>query len=109
MCIKPFLPNQVLQDIIQIYYASLGEVTGHPIGLVSTGKGMFLEEIKSNSCKMGEVDNRCPEKGCIERREMQGFPVGAFVEGELHLSWMKMFPIPFMILFLFFISFSSRS
>jgi hypothetical protein len=27
---------------------------------------------------------------------MQGLPVGAFVEGELHLSWMQMFPSPFM-------------
>jgi hypothetical protein len=27
---------------------------------------------------------------------MQGLPMGAFVEGELHLSWMQMFPSPFM-------------
>jgi hypothetical protein len=51
MCIKPLLPSQVLKDIIQIYNASLEEVTWRPIGLVFTGKGMFLEEIKSKSCK----------------------------------------------------------
>ena len=45
---------------------------------------------------MGEVDNGCPDKGCSDSREMQGLPVGAFVEGELHLSWMQMFPSPFM-------------
>jgi hypothetical protein len=37
---------------------------------------------------------------------MHGLPVGAFVEGELHLSWMQMFPSPFMpfifILYYFF-------
>ena len=51
MCIKPFLPSQVFKDIIQICKASLEEVTGCPIGLVSTGKWMFPEEIKSRSCK----------------------------------------------------------
>jgi hypothetical protein len=45
---------------------------------------------------MGEVDKVCPNKGCSDRREMQGLPVGAFVEGELHVSYMKMFPSPFM-------------
>ena len=51
MCIKPLLPSQVLKDIIQICNTSLEEVTRRPIGLVSTGKGMFPEEIKSKSCK----------------------------------------------------------
>jgi hypothetical protein len=36
-------------------------------------------------------------------------PVGAFVEGELYLSWMQFFPSPFMplffLLFHFFIAF----
>ena len=55
---------------------------------------------------MGEVDKGCPDKGCSESKEMQGLPVGSFVEGELHLSWMQMFPNPFMpfifILYCFF-------
>jgi hypothetical protein len=35
--------------------------------------------------------------------------VGAFVEGELHLSWMQMFPSPFMpFIILFFIAFSFK-
>jgi hypothetical protein len=48
---------------------------------------------------MGEVDKGCPDKGCSDSREMQGLPMGAFVEGELNLSWMQMFPSPFMPLF----------
>jgi hypothetical protein len=50
----------------------------------------------------GEVDKGCPDKGCSESREMQGLPVGAFVEGELHLSWMQMFPSPFMPFYSYF-------
>jgi hypothetical protein len=50
MCIKPLLPSQVLKDIIQICKASLEEVTGRPIGLVSIGNGLFPEKIKSKSC-----------------------------------------------------------
>jgi hypothetical protein len=81
MCIKPFLLSQVLKDIIQICKASLEEVTRHPIGLVSTGCGMFSKEIKSKSCLMDEVDKGCPDKGCSDSREMHGLPAGAFVEG----------------------------
>jgi hypothetical protein len=50
---------------------------------------------------MGEVDKGFPETGCSESREIQGLPVGAFVEGELHLSWMQMFPIPFMLFIIY--------
>jgi hypothetical protein len=32
-------------------------------------------------------------------------PLGAFVEGELYLSWMQFFPSPFMPFILFVISF----
>jgi hypothetical protein len=45
---------------------------------------------------MGEVDKACFDKGCSESREIQGLPMGAFVEGELHMSWMLIFPSPFM-------------
>jgi hypothetical protein len=51
MCIKPLYLGHVLKDIIQVYNASLEEVTGNPIGIVSTGRGMFLERIKSKSFK----------------------------------------------------------
>jgi hypothetical protein len=43
--------------------------------------------------------------GCNEGRGCKALPVGAFVEGELHLSWMQIFPSPFMpfiLTFLFF-------
>jgi hypothetical protein len=43
-----------------------------------------------------EVDKGCLDKGCSDRREMHGLPVGVSVEGELHQPWMQMFPIPFM-------------
>jgi hypothetical protein len=36
---------------------------------------------------------------------MHGLPVGASVEGELHLSWMQMFPSPFMPFILILIAF----
>jgi hypothetical protein len=40
---------------------------------------------------------------------MQGLHVGAFLEGELHLSWMQMFPSPFMPFYsYFFIAFFFR-
>jgi hypothetical protein len=45
---------------------------------------------------MDEVDKGCPDKGCSDSREMQVLPVDDFVEGELHLSWMQMFPRSFM-------------
>jgi hypothetical protein len=43
--------------------------------------------------------------GAVEAGECKVLPVGAFVEGELHLSWMQFFPSPihaFYSLFLFF-------
>jgi hypothetical protein len=33
-------------------------------------------------------------KRCSDSKD--GLPVGASVEGELHLSWMQIFPSPFM-------------
>ena len=56
---------------------------------------------------MGEVGKGCLDKGCSDSKEMQGLPVGAFVEGELHLSWMQMFPSPLMPFILYFFSFFS--
>jgi hypothetical protein len=66
MCIKPLLPSQVLKDIIQIYNASLEEVTGRPIGLVSTGKEMFPKEIKSKSCKLVRWINDVLTRGAVK-------------------------------------------
>jgi hypothetical protein len=58
---------------------------------------------------VGDVDKGCPDKECSENRGMQGIPVGAFVEGELHLSWMQLFPSPFMPFYsYFFIVFSFK-
>jgi hypothetical protein len=54
---------------------------------------------------MDEVDKECPDKGCNDSREMHGLPMGAFVEGELHLSWMQMFPSPFMPFIIYYLLF----
>jgi hypothetical protein len=43
--------------------------------------------------------------GAVKAGEHKALPVGAFVEGELHLSWMKLFPIslmPFILYSYFF-------
>jgi hypothetical protein len=41
--------------------------------------------------------------GCSEGKGCKALPVGAFVEGELHLSWMQIFPSPFMLFILLFL------
>jgi len=64
MCIKPLLLSQVLKDIIQICKPSL-EVTGHPIGVVFTGCGMFLGEIKSKSCEWMRWIRDVWERGAV--------------------------------------------
>jgi hypothetical protein len=53
-----------------------------------------------------EEDKGCLGKGCSDSREMYGSLVGASIEGELHLSWMQMFPSPFMPFIFIFIVFS---
>jgi hypothetical protein len=61
--------------------------------------------------QVGDVDKGC---GCDESRGCKVLPVGAFVEGNLHLSWMQLFPSPFMpfilysLFFYIFIAFSLR-
>jgi hypothetical protein len=71
-------------------------VTGRPIGLVSTGKGKFLEETSSEPCKWVMWIRDVLTMGAVRARECKVLPVGAFVEGKLHLSWMQFFPSPFM-------------
>jgi hypothetical protein len=34
--------------------------------------------------------------GIMKAGECKALPVGAFVEGKLHVFWMKLFPSPFM-------------
>jgi hypothetical protein len=87
-------------------------VTGCFIGLVFTGRGKFPEETSSEPCKWVMWIRDVQASGCSENRGCKALPVGAFVEGELHLSWMQFFPSPFMpfILYsLFFIAFSFKN
>jgi hypothetical protein len=43
--------------------------------------------------------------GCSDSKEVHGLPVGASIEGELNLSWMQMFPSPFMSVIFVLIAF----
>ena len=98
----------MLKDIIQICNASLEEVTGHPIGLVSTGKGMFPEEIKSKSFRWVRWIRDVLKRGEVIAGECKAY-LCAFIEDELHLSWMQMFPSPFMpFIFILFFQESSQ-
>jgi hypothetical protein len=99
----------MLKNIIQVCNTSLGKVTGRPIGLVSTGKGMFPEKTKYKSCKWVRWIRDVLTMDTVKVGECRALPVGDFVEGELHLSWMQLFPSPFMPLFLSsFLFFLSR-
>jgi hypothetical protein len=86
----------MLKDIIQVCNTSLEKVTRRPIGLVSTGKGKLLEKTKSKSCKWVMWIRDVLTMGAVKTGECRALPVDAFVEGELHLSWMQLFPSPFM-------------
>jgi hypothetical protein len=74
---------------------------------VSTGEGKFLEKTKSKSCKWVMWVRDVLTVGAVKVGECRALPVGAFVEGELHLSWMQLFPSPFMpfILYSYFFFF----
>jgi hypothetical protein len=54
------------------------------------------------------VDKGCLGKGCSDSREMHGLLVGASIGGEIHLSWMQMFPSPFIPFIFILISFSFK-
>jgi hypothetical protein len=82
-------------------------VTGRPIGLVSTGKGKFPEKTSSKPCKWVMWIRDVLTMGAVRARECKVLPVGAFVEGELHLVLDAIFSKPnscllFFILYFFF-------
>jgi hypothetical protein len=43
--------------------------------------------------------------GIVRAKDAKMFPVGAFVEGELYLSWMHFFQAHFFLLFFILLSF----
>jgi hypothetical protein len=98
----------MIKDIIQVCNTSLGKVTGCPIGIVSTGKGRLPKKTKSKSCKWVRWIRDVLTMGAVKAGECRALPMGAFVEGELHLSWMQLFPSPFMPFILYSYFFSSR-
>jgi hypothetical protein len=101
------IPNTSIKssDITQACNTSLEKMTGRPIGLVSTGKGKFPEESSSEPCKWVRWSRDVLESGCSGSRGCRVLLVDAFVEVELHLSWMQIFPSPclysFILLLLF--------
>jgi hypothetical protein len=60
---------------------------------------------------VGDVASDVQASEFSESRGCKALPMGVFVEGELHLSWMQIFPSPFIVFYslffilLFFISF----
>jgi hypothetical protein len=104
-CIKSLIHQSKLKDITQACNTHLEKMTGRPIGLVSTGKGKFSEETSSKPCKWVMWSRDVQARGCNEGRGCKALPVGAFVEGKLHLSWMQIFPIPCLYSFLLFFYF----
>jgi hypothetical protein len=83
-------------------------MTGRPIGLVSIGKGKFPEESSSEPCKWVRWSRDVLASGCSGSRGCKALPVGAFVEGELHLSWMQIFPSPCLYSFILYCFFFKR-
>jgi hypothetical protein len=113
ICIKSLIHQLKYQRHYTSLQYKFGENDRCPIGLVSTGKGKFPEETSSKPCKWVMWVRDVQESGCNERRGCKALPMGAFVEGELHLSWMQIFPSPclyyfILLFFYFYIAFSSR-
>jgi hypothetical protein len=104
-CIKSLIHQSKAQRHYTSLQYNLEKMTGRPIGLVSTGRGKFPEETSSKPCKWVMWSRDVQAGGCSEGRGCKALPVGAFVEGELHLSWMQIFPSPFMPFILSFYSF----
>jgi hypothetical protein len=61
---------------------------------VSTEEGKFLEETSSKPCKWVMWSGDVQTCGCSVGKDAKMLPVGAFVEGELYLSWMHFFSKP---------------
>jgi hypothetical protein len=76
MCIKPLYLSVMLKEIIQVYNTSLGKVTECPIGLVSTGKGKFLENTKSKSCKWVRWIRDVLTRGAVKAEKCRSFACG---------------------------------
>jgi hypothetical protein len=70
---------------------------------VSTGKGKFPEKTSSKPCKWVMWSGDVQEGGVMKAKDAKMLPVGAFVEGELYLSWMHYFQALSFLLFLFVI------
>jgi hypothetical protein len=84
MCMKSLIHQSKLKDITQACNTHLEKMPGHPIGLVSTGKGEFPEETSSKPCKWVISSRDVQANGFNEGRGYKDLPMGAFVEGELH-------------------------
>jgi hypothetical protein len=69
-------------------------VTGHSVGLVSTGKGKFPEKTSSKTCKWGDVDKGCLDNGCSESKGVQSFTYGCLCRRRVAPVLDAIFPSP---------------
>jgi hypothetical protein len=86
MCIKPLLPQLNSQRHDTSLQCKFGGSDRASYWASVHWKWDFSGRDQIQVMLVGEVDKGCPDKGCSDSREMQGLPVGAFVEGELRLS-----------------------
>jgi hypothetical protein len=73
---------------------------------VSTEKGKFPERPLPSHVSGWCGQGMSKHVGAVKAKDAKMLPVGAFVEGELYLSWMHFFPSPFLPLFFLFFLFA---
>jgi hypothetical protein len=74
-----------------------------------TGCAMFPGEIKSKPCEWMKWLRDVWARGAVIAGKCMDYLWVPLIEGELLLSWMQMFPCPFMPFVFILIAFSSRS
>jgi hypothetical protein len=114
ICIKSLIHLSIAQRRYTSLLYKSGEKTKSPIGLVSIGKGEFPGETSSKPCEWVMWSGEVQACGCSEGQGCKVLPVGAFVEGELYLSWMHSFQAhsclySFLFFYCFSFSFCSRA
>jgi hypothetical protein len=97
MCTKPLLP----QSKAQRHYTSLQYKFGESDRTSYWASVHWKRKVSRKRLHLSHVSGvmwirDVLTMGAVKAGECKALPVGAFVEGELHLSWMQFFPSPFM-------------
>ena len=108
MCIKPPFPRQVLKDVILFCKPGLERISGRPIGLILLRCGMFLGEDQSRSCKCMRWYGYVRAVGAVMTWKCMAYLWVPLKRVRCNLSWMKMFPSPFMPFIFILIAFSFK-